>query len=223
MTETKTEFVKRKKSEKRLQAERQVREAYQNCVAGYSLDQNGEKEFSKGYIVNDKFIHWRIRMEPEIEDLYSTIDISKALNMPRERLRDWMVRGFISPSLPSTSKGTIAIFTRNDILCVVLFQKLIDMGFKREVASEYITLFVNSNLINAVNFLLLVYTERDGKPAIELKTHSGDTLNLTIDSDGVVRQGNSITSNAQDWEGIHILNMVTLDKQVDAALATVVD
>ena len=52
----------------------------------------------KGFIFNDKFYKWRIRMEPEIEDLYSTIDISKALNIPRERLRDWMVRDFIKPS-----------------------------------------------------------------------------------------------------------------------------
>jgi hypothetical protein len=215
MTETKTEFVKRKKSEKRLQAERQVREAYAKCI---------EIDGKMHHKVGPVHIPFPIKMEPEIEDLYSTIDISKALNMPRERLRDWMVRGFISPSLPSTSKGTIAIFTRNDVLCVALFQKLIDMGLKREVASDYTNQLVLSNLIGMTNFIAVVYTEKDGKAETSLQTNIGDGgLNINIDQTGKAKLGLFDSGLIEDWEGIHIINMLKLGKQVDAALAKIVD
>ena len=115
MKESKNQFLKRKKAEKRAQAEKQVRSAYEQLSNFEVENEHGGMTPVKGFEFNNEFHTWRIRMEPEIEDLYSTIDISKALNIPRERLRDWMVRGFIKPSLPSTSKGTIAIFIRKPL------------------------------------------------------------------------------------------------------------
>jgi len=220
MTETKNEFLKRKKSEKRRQAENQVKAAYAKCEDLLSENEFGVKEPFKGLVLDKEVIRWRIQMEPEIEDLYSTIDISKALNMPRERMRDWMVRGFIKPSLPSTSKGTIAIFTRDDVLCVMLFLKLIDRGFKRETAAEYIDFLWNSKMIAAVKFITLKHSVRDGNPVIDRDFYVGEEdLDFQIGSDGKITVGPFSPTDSDEWEGIHIINMINMAKEVDAALS----
>ena len=65
-----------------------------------------------------------------------------------------MTRGFIKPSLPSTGKGTIAIFTKADVFGVALFGKLLEKGFKREMAAEYIEMVVGQNLYRGLNLIL---------------------------------------------------------------------
>ena len=54
-------------------------------------------------------------------DTFSTLDIVKALRIPRERLRDWMNNGFVVPTILSQGQGTKAVFTRGDIYLVALF------------------------------------------------------------------------------------------------------
>ena len=218
MAETKTEFVKRKKSEKRLQAERQVKEAYAKVEECYIEDEVGEKESVKRVVLNGKDLPWRIKMKPEIEDIYSTIDISKALGIKRERMREWMIRGFVEPSLPSTGKGTIAIFTRKDVLCVALFQKLLGLGFNRETASEHVRKLIESRILNTLSFMALVYTVRNEKPVIDFYTQASETYELKFDQNGGVKLGAHYIQ-LQDWEGVHILNFLKLEDEVDAALA----
>ncbi len=108
-------FKQRKKEEKHRQAHRQIMKAYDEC--------------------NDKS-SFPIVVSPEVEPVYSIIDLSKAFDIPRERLRDWMVKDFIKPSLPSTSKGTIAIFTKVDAYRVYLFDILVDTGLTRKAAGK---------------------------------------------------------------------------------------
>jgi len=221
MKEPKKQFLKRKKAEKRAQAEKQVKMEYKKTKV-YHLDELGEEPPIRGLILDNELFKWRIRMEPEIEDLYSTIDISKALNIPRERLRDWMVRGFIKPSLPSTSKGTIAIFIRTDVVCVALFMKLITKGFKREVAAEYVDLLIEKpGLTNSINFIMLKSVVRNSDLKIEsFISYGPGPLKLHIDKDRNVNT--SIADRiieADEWDDIQIINVVNIHKEVDAALA----
>ena len=222
MKEPKKQFLKRKKAEKRAQAEKQVKMEFKKTKVYDVENELGEKTPERGSIIDDKFLKWRIRMEPEIEDLYSTIDISKALNIPRERLRDWMVRGFIKPSLPSTSKGTIAIFIRNDVVCVALFMKLITKGFKREVAAEYVDLLIEKpGLTNSINFIMLKSVVRNSDLKVEsFISYGPGPLKLHIDKDRNVNT--SIADRiieADEWDDIQIINVVNIIKEVDAALA----
>jgi hypothetical protein len=225
MKEPKKQFLKRKKSEKRAQAEKQVRIAYKQTINYEEYEDEeefGERTPIKGFKLNNKFYKWRIRMEPEIEDLYSTIDISKALNIPRERLRDWMVRGFIKPSLPSTSKGTIAIFIRTDVVCVALFMKLITKGFKRDAAAEYVELLIEKpGLTNSINFIILKSVVRNSDLEVaSFFSYGTNPLNLHIDKDRNVNT--SFTDRiieADEWDDIQIINVVNIIKEVDAALA----
>ena len=222
MKEPKNQFLKRKKAEKRVQAEKQVKMAYKEIEDYYLEPEPGETPPIKGIILNNKLHKWRIRMEPEIENLYSTIDISKALNIPRERLRDWMVRGFIKPSLPSTSKGTIAIFIRTDVICVALFMKLITKGFKREAAAEYVDFLIEyPDLTNSINFIMLKSVVRNNDlDVVPFISYGPGQLNLHIDKDRNVNT--SFTDRiieADEWDDIQIINVVNIHKEVDVALA----
>jgi hypothetical protein len=113
------EFKKRKKEEKKGQAYRQLMELYEQA-----------KKEGKEHL-------FPIHMNPP-ESVYSTIDISDRLNIPRERFRDWIVKGFVKPSIPATGHGTVAIFTIRDVRALVLFRQLVDLGFKRRKAASII-------------------------------------------------------------------------------------
>ncbi|WP_435549734.1 hypothetical protein [Desulfobacterium sp. N47] len=216
MSETKKEFLKRKKTEKHRQAEKQVREAYSRCID--VKDEDGETV--KLLEIDGKHIEWRIRMEPEIEDIFSTIDVSKALNIPRERLRDWMVRDFIKSSLPSTSKGTIAIFTRDDVKLVMLFLKLLESGFKRDIASKHIEMLYNSKAIKAVSYIIIRHTIKDNEPEIEIASIvMGDKLSLQINSKEEIYCNKFPLIKNGEWEGIYIINMINLDRELVKALS----
>lgn len=224
MKETKELFIKRKKDEKRSQAQRQVELAYEQCEDGYIGGPEEERESIKILNLDGNTIVWRIRMEPEIEDLYSTLDIVKALNIPRERLRDWMIRGFIKPSLPSTGKGTIAVFTKADVFGVALFGKLLEKGFKREMAAEYIEMVLSQNIYKALNFILFKSLIRDGKRVVEIEEQIGkSSLKVEIDEKGNAKVISGPFENpiAEEWEDIHILNVGNLFKEVDAALSDI--
>lgn len=217
MKETKKSFIKRKKDEKRSQAQRQVELAYEQCE---DVHFEGEKPF-KILNIDGNTIEWRIKMEPEIEDLYSTLDIVKALDIPRERLRDWMTRGFIKPSLPSTGKGTIAVFTKADVFGVALFGKLLEKGFKREMAAEYIEMVVGQNLYRGLNLILFKSIIRDGNRVVDIEEQIGkSSLKVEIDAKGNARVISGLFENSidEEWEDIHILNVKNLFKEVDAAL-----
>ena len=69
---------------------------------------------------------------------FSTLDIVKKLNIPRERLRDWMSRGFVKPSQQAQGQGTKALFTRFDVHLVGIFRDLVDFGYKRSLAAHCI-------------------------------------------------------------------------------------
>ena len=70
---------------------------------------------------------------------YSTFDIIRILDIPRERLQDWMNRNFIIPSIrKAEGKGTKNVFSRNDLYGIELFSFLINNGIKRKVASSLI-------------------------------------------------------------------------------------
>jgi hypothetical protein len=77
-----------------------------------------------------------------MENEFSTLDIVKALKIPRERLRDWMNRSFIEPSVSADGQGTKAIFTLHDVYSVALFQALINSGFNRETSSRFVKYYM---------------------------------------------------------------------------------
>ncbi len=69
-------------------------------------------------------------------DLLSTFDVERILDIKRTRLQEWMDRGFIKPSQQSQGKGTKALFSREDLYAIKLFEELLKRGFNRDNASK---------------------------------------------------------------------------------------
>lgn len=69
-------------------------------------------------------------------DDYSTIDIQNILGLPRERFREWILKGFVCPSVPSSGQGSRASFTRENIYMVEFLHRLILGGMKRSIAAK---------------------------------------------------------------------------------------
>jgi DNA-binding transcriptional MerR regulator len=75
------------------------------------------------------------------EKYYTTTQISKALGISMESLRDWLLREYIAPSVPSQGQGKKAFFTFNDVLGIRFFQELLRIGFARKIAAEILRKF----------------------------------------------------------------------------------
>jgi hypothetical protein len=73
-----------------------------------------------------------------MRDEFSTLDIIKLLDIPRERLRSWMKEGFVQPTVPARGQGTRAIFSLHDLYGVSLFNDLLGAGFRREAAASHL-------------------------------------------------------------------------------------
>jgi len=68
-------------------------------------------------------------------DAFSTLDVCKICKIPRERLRDWLFREYITPSSYITEKSReIAVFDTERVLIVMLFKMLVEEGYHRDYA-----------------------------------------------------------------------------------------
>lgn len=72
---------------------------------------------------------------------FSTIDIERRMGISRERFREWVSKGYVTPSIPSPGQGRRAEFSREDLLRVALFDELLKVGFHREAAGQVISRF----------------------------------------------------------------------------------
>jgi hypothetical protein len=96
---------------------------------------------------------------------FSTFQIVKALKIPRERLKDWMDRGFIKPSTPARGKGTKAKFTLQAVYAVGLFQELVESRIERKMAAVYVRNFLSATAdeIDKMAYLVFQTEKKDGK------------------------------------------------------------
>jgi DNA-binding transcriptional MerR regulator len=78
---------------------------------------------------------------------YTTFEIVKNLEVRQERLREWIDRGFITPSVQKAQgRGSKNLFSKNDLYKIRLFQYLLCISFSRERASQIVNLIFHSSL-----------------------------------------------------------------------------
>ena len=109
-----------------------------------------------------------------MKDEFSTFDIIKALEIPRERLKDWMNKEFIRPSVPAKGQGTKAVFTLLDVYSVALFTQLITLfGVHRKFAANFVERFKweatirGSNGEDVTSFILRYTAGDDGETTFD--------------------------------------------------------
>jgi hypothetical protein len=67
---------------------------------------------------------------------YSKVDIEGLFQIKKTRIQEWLDQNFIEVSEPAQGKGTINLFSLNDLYHISLFIKLLSSGFTRKFAKE---------------------------------------------------------------------------------------
>jgi len=166
---------------------------------------------------------------------FSTLDIVKALNIERERLRDWMTRGYVKPSVEAEGQGTRAVFTAHDAYGVALFRDLVGRGFSRERASAIVKLFMKQKGepgSKKTSYIIIRESmEGDGVIETTIECVDSDSSDHTVD----LKTGHHIPRILKDlpmlkdvyykddneWRILYAVNFAALRKEVDAALGGV--
>ena len=135
---------------------------------------------------------------------FSTFEICEALEIPHERLRQWLKLGFIIPLIPAQGQGTRAEFSKADVYGIALFNELVGFGWKREVAARCFKGYVKLDKFDKWEFIGLVM--KKGREPFLINYEDIDTL-LTV-----------MKSHADDWHQIHVINFGILKEAVDEKL-----
>ena len=138
---------------------------------------------------------------------YSTFDIIKLFDMKRGRLKNWIEQGFITPTFQEPhGAGLKSYFDKRGLYSLRLFQRFLDLGIKRELASEWIKIFEKVNPAQHgsgdPDFILL---ERSKNDITLIKLHFAENGDLTI------KKSNQV-------DDVFVINFENIRKHVDALL-----
>lgn len=76
-----------------------------------------------------------------MEKSFTTFDIVKILGIERNLLAQWLMKGYITPSVRrAKGTGTKNLFSRNDLYKMKLFKQLVDTGILRDEAQFYVNI-----------------------------------------------------------------------------------
>ena len=181
---------------------------------------------------------------------YSTFQIIRALNIPRERLKDWMEKGFLKPSLQQArGKGTKALFSLLDVYSLALFKHLIEeCHFSRDAASHFSSMWLDyiynfpydhgkeisdREILALLSNELIFISERETDfvyPSDKEKEEKKGERKMIYSpfsfhgksEDFLKSITNHLTHFVEKntWEDIHIVNFKRIREKVDAALAS---
>lgn len=124
-------------------------------------------------------IHNGCRKKVVGDDMFSTLDVCRMLGLKRERLRDWMNRGFIEPGTylkqPKTA-ADIAVFMPEELFRTYLFKVLLDVGYTRKYASEIANAVDTASILMDEVLTLTVAWPKDREVMKQITTEPVDRL-----------------------------------------------
>lgn len=163
-------------------------------------------------------------MDKRMKEEYSTLDIVKALKIPRGRLREWIDQNFIIPSVSAEGQGTRAVFTRIDVYGVALFRQLLKLGFSRSMASRITRDFVSREKAQTrgkARYLVFKIGEKNGEPAIIDSRILSRNCNINIETLEDLGPEAIGPEALIEWSSVIIINFQHLQEEADAALGEV--
>ena len=101
-----------------------------------------------------------------MEKEFSTFEVMKILDIKRERLREWMIKKFISPTQSASGVGTKAIFSLLDVYRIGVFKKLVEAGINRRKASAWVNTnpaINNYEEAQDINFIIVFDSDKGGQ------------------------------------------------------------
>lgn len=157
-------------------------------------------------------------------ELFSTFEIIKALNIPRERLREWMKLGFIKPTQAADGQGTRAIFTRQDAYRVELFRRLLQMGLQRKLAAQFVESYdeAGGNHRSEQRYLIIRLGTRTTRNEDEYGTYfskciANDDQKIDLVK-GFIDDEVLAAEFDERWDYLQIVNLNRLERDADRML-----
>jgi hypothetical protein len=145
---------------------------------------------------------------------FSTLDIVKALDIPRERLREWMNRGFIEPSQPAEGQGTKAVFSRDAVYRVALFRELLNKGFTRKKAAAFLRINPLLQVVDQPTYLVFSFGD------FGFSDSAVGVRRITDDDElaAYFKTREYLQTSSAELSGLLIFNYYGLRSKVDRAL-----
>jgi len=154
---------------------------------------------------------------------FSTLDIVRIFNIPRERLREWLNRGFIRPSVQGAKgQGTKAIFNRDDLYIIAMFRDLIENGLSRLSASACAHQIKRKDL-SAISYVVFTYIRYRNRVVINARTGKSykekrDAVTATVRFVKNQAELKKVFGSKAPWDSILIVNLEKLKKEVDTII-----
>ena len=142
---------------------------------------------------------------------FTTFEIAKMLKIDRNLLAQWLMRGYISPSVKrAQGLGSKNLFSLQDLYNICLFQQLIDSGIAREEAKLY----------TGINFSSIGDGKNDSKFAVITRKNkkSGRDEGLIMDI-RLEKYAPKIVFEDDD-SFIVIINLLGIKRRVDRMIAS---
>jgi len=144
-------------------------------------------------------------------EYFSTFEAIKIIGIKRERLKDWLERGFLKPTrLEEIGPGLKAYFDRWGLYMIRLFHYLVEHGISRREASRWIFEMSKDNSgghplgkLMQRNFGY-VLVQRKGGEVVDLRFITGSLSGLRI---------------SEDFDDAFIINFGNVRKDVDEGIA----
>ena len=140
-----------------------------------------------------------------MEQTFSTFDVLKILDIKRERLREWMNRGFIIPTVPAEGLGSKAVFSVVDIYKIAVFKKLVESGVRRSRAAVWVDTNPRISNLRDIKDLNYIFLDDKGGKWISCMEPGPWNLDIEIEQD-------------HDWDTVILVNFKKLKKQIASAL-----
>ncbi len=71
--------------------------------------------------------------------MYNTSAIVNNFDIPLQRIQDWVLHGFVQPTAKIKNGGRKNLYSIERIYCVIMFKKLLKLGYDRKIAAEYLS------------------------------------------------------------------------------------
>jgi hypothetical protein len=143
------------------------------------------------------------------EEKFTTFDIEKKLGLQRNLLAQWIMRGYITPSIArAKGLGTRNIFSRNDLYRIMLFKKLVETGIRRDEAKFYIH----------INFQSVGGGPRDNKFAVFYRRDKITGKDEGIITDMELVKGAPTIQRRKDGTWTVVIDLLSIKNEIDRKL-----
>lgn len=135
---------------------------------------------------------------------FTSTEISKALGIEWGRLREWIVKGFIVPSVKGQEgPGRAILFSLDDVYGIYLFRQMVEYGWNRGFASVHVKKMINRADFARYPYVALGRTSRPNKGSFLASWES---------------PGKAWAALHDNYDDMIIINLENLRSQVNKAL-----